>query len=398
MTPNKSKSPFYPGQPVPAELFVGREAEIGRINRALVQVAAGKPQAIFVTGEYGIGKSSLAGFIRFLGEREYRLFGIHVFLGGTTALKELATKTVEAVLKSGAFDPTWTEAARKALAKYVGKQDLFGITVNLEALETDGPTLSHGYLPLLGSLFDRVKEKGTQGILLILDEINGISSNPQFAHFIKSLVDENALARPPLPLLLMLCGIEDRRREMIQNHPPIERIFDIAEIKPMNEKEMRTFFEAAFGSQGIAVEEKAIQRLMRYSGGYPKVMHILGDAAYWIDSDGKIDDADALRAVFAAAEDVGRKFVDQQVLRALKSKDYQSILRKLSKATFDLSFRKAEIAVGLTDAERKKFNNFLQKMKKLGVLRAGDEMGEYVFNSRLVRLYILLNSMEVKEK
>ena len=397
-SPPKGRSPFYPGQPVPAELFVGRKAEIDRITRAASQVGAGKQQAIFVTGEYGIGKSSLAGYIRVLAEREYSLFGIHVFLGGATTLEEVAIKTVEAIIQSGAFNATWVEAARNTLSKYVGEQSLFGVTLRLDQLRADGPDLSRGYLPLLRGLFERAKEGGANGILLVLDEINGISSNPQFAHFIKALVDENALSRPPLPLLLMLCGVEGRRREMIQHHQPIERIFDIAEIRPMNEAEMRDFFQHSFQSQDIQVESAAMPVLMHFGAGYPKVMHIVGDAAFWIDKDGKIDGEDAVRAVVAAAEDVGRKFVDQQVMKALKSKDYQSILKKLAKADFDLAFQKAEMAKGLTEGERRKFNNFLQKMKKLDVLRAGGELGEYVFNSRLVRLYIRLNSAETPSK
>ncbi len=396
--PPKGKSPFYPGQPVPAELFVGREEEIGRITRALSQVALGKPQAVFVTGEYGIGKSSLAGFVRFLGEKEYSLLGIHIFLGGASTLEEVATKTVETILKAGAYEPTWTEAARNALAKYVGKQSLFGFNVNLEALQADGPNLARGYLGLLHGVFQRTREHGTKGIVLILDEINGITANSQFAHFIKGSVDENALARPPLPLLLMLCGVEDRRREMIQHHQPIERVFDIAEIKSMTDSEMRSFFERAFSSQEMTVDADAMALMIHYSAGYPKVMHIVGDAAFWIDKDGKINVSDALAAVVAAAEDVGRKFVDQQVLRALRSRDYRSILTKLAKTQFDLVFTKSRIVEGLTDTERRKFNNFLQKMKRLGVLRAGEEMGEYVFNSRLVRLYILLNSAEISNE
>ena len=396
--PTKSKSPFYPGQPVPVELFVGREEEIERITRALGQVAAGKPQALFVTGEYGIGKTSLAGFVRFLGENKYSVFGIHVLLGGATTLEDVATKTIETILLTKAYRQTWGEAAQNLLAKYVGEQGLLGVNIHLDQLKADGPNLSRGYLPLLKQLFERVKNQGSKGILLILDEINGVTSNAQFSHFIKGLVDQNALSEKPLPVLLMLCGVEERRREMIGHHQPVERIFDIAEIKAMREDEGRSFFERAFRSQGISVSEEALHMLFRYSGGYPKLMHIIGDAAFWIDRDGTIDRDDAVSAVLAAAEDVGRKFVDQQVYRALRSKDYHSILSKLAKAEFDLAFHKSQIASGLTDSERRKFDNFLQKMKKLGVLRAGSEMGEYIFNSRLVRLYTLLNSLETKPR
>ena len=44
---SKGKSPFYPGQPVPVELFVGRTPQIERIlTRGVQQVALGKPVAI----------------------------------------------------------------------------------------------------------------------------------------------------------------------------------------------------------------------------------------------------------------------------------------------------------------------------------------------------------------
>lgn len=393
----KGKSPFYPGQPVPVELFVGREAEVGKITRALSQVKAGKPQYVFVTGEYGIGKSSLAAFVRFLGEKEYKLFGIHVFLGGAAELDEVATKTVEGILKSGAYDPKWQESVRNVLAKYVGKQDLFGFSLNLEALRADGPTLSRGYLGMLEGVHERLKEQGAAGLVLILDEINGITANPRFAHFIKGLVDENAVSKKPIPLLLMLCGVDERRGEMIRHHQPIERIFDVAEIRPMNDQEMRQFFENSFESQSIKVDAPALQMMRHYSAGYPRVMHIIGDAAYWIDKDGIIDSDDASAAIVAAAEDVGRKFVDQQVLRAMRSKDYRSNLAKLSKLEFDLTFQKSDVEKGLSATEKGKLNNFLQKMKKLEVLRAGEEMGEYVFNSRLVRLYVLFNSADIAQ-
>ncbi|RJQ56442.1 MAG: ATP-binding protein [Nitrospiraceae bacterium] len=390
----KGISPFYPGQPVPVELFVGRQKEIEKISRAVKQVEHGKPQALFLTGEYGIGKSSLAGFMRSYAEKENHLFGIHVFLGGATTIEDVAIKTVEAVLKTPAYEPTLMGKVRNALSKYIGKQELFGVQINFEALKADSPNISHGYLPFLRELLERLKDEGIKGIMLVLDEINGISSNPTFAHFIKGLVDENALSPHPLPLMLMLCGVEERRREMIQHHQPVERIFDIVEINPMANAEMKDFFSKAFRSQNIKINKNALEQLCHYSAGFPKIMHIVGDATFWIDQDGIIDDDDALKGIILAAEDIGRKFVDQQVLRALRSKDYHSIMEKMGKSPFDLSFQKTDIEKGLSYPEKKKFNNFLQRLKKLKVLRSGDIHGEYVFNSRLVRLYILLNAIK----
>jgi hypothetical protein len=122
-------------------------------------------------------------------------------------------------------------------------------------------------------------------------------------------------------------------------------------------------------------------------------MHLLGDAAYWLDKDGVIDKDDALQAVIMAADEVGKKYVDQQVYKALRSKAYHSILSKIAKlAPSSMSFTKSEVDADLTNAEKSKFDNFLQRMKKLKVLRHGDVKGEWVFNSRMVRIYIWLQS------
>jgi len=391
----KGRSPFYPGQPVPVEFFAGRMNEIQRIARSIGQVKLGKPQAVFLTGEYGIGKSSLAGFMKYYAEKNDNILGIYVLLGGITTLEEMAVKTVEATIKTAAYQPSITEKVRNFLAKYIGKQELFGmISINFEVLKADSPDISQGFLPFLKELYFRVNKEGVNGIMLIFDEVNGITSNPKFAHFIKSLIDENALSRDPLPLMLMLCGVEERRREMIKYHQPIERIFDIVEIKPMTEGEMREFFSKAFSSVNIQVDEEAMKVLCHYSAGFPKLMHIIGDATFWLDNDAVIDKKDAVKGILIAAEEIGKKFVDQQVYKALRSKDYHSILMKLGKEKFDLAFKKSEIEKKLSSSEKKKFHNFLQRMKKLKVLKSGEERGEYVFTNRLVRLYVLLNSLE----
>ena len=393
-TINKGKSPFYPGQPVPTDFFVGRRKEIERIVRAVQQVEMGKPQAVFLTGEYGIGKSSLAGFLRFYAEKNHHLLGVHVLLGGAETLEDVAVKTVEAVLKQPFYREGWADRIRNLLGRYLGQQSLFGVNINFEVLKKDSPNISHGFLPFLRDLLNRVKEDGVNGLMLIFDEVNGITQNKQFSHFIKSLVDENALSPNPLPLMLMLCGVEERRRQMILHHQPVERIFDVVEIDRMDKSEMRDFFHKTFQSAGMIVQEEAMEILTYYSAGFPKLMHIIGDNVFWKNQDATVDYDDAVNGTISAAEEVGSKFVDQQVLKALRSSDYHSILKKLSRADFDLSFFKRDIEKGLSESEKKKFHNFLQRMKKLGLFRPGETRGEYVFTNRLARLYIRLKFLK----
>jgi len=123
----KNKSPFFPGQPVPVELFVGRSSQINRIiTRGVGQVAAGKPVAMFIQGEYGIGKSSIAGFVQRVAERNHNLLGIYAPLGGAETLEDMSACILEATVRSGAFNPKLSDNIRTLMSKYIGQQSIFG--------------------------------------------------------------------------------------------------------------------------------------------------------------------------------------------------------------------------------------------------------------------------------
>lgn len=95
MPENTKESPFTPGKPVPVEYFVARFDEIKRLERAIRQARSGRNENIFITGERGIGKSSLAGFIQHLAEKEYNFIGAHCFLGQNFKRKEILDKVSE---------------------------------------------------------------------------------------------------------------------------------------------------------------------------------------------------------------------------------------------------------------------------------------------------------------
>jgi hypothetical protein len=390
---SKGKSPFYPDQPVPLELFIGRKKEIKRIqDRSINQVAMGKSQAVFLTGDYGIGKSSLAGYLKEYAEKEKQFIGIHVMLGGARTLEEIAERTLKAILQQQS--ETNSEKVYKIFSKYIKQVSLFGaVDINLEAIKKDSLNISNGYLPFLKGLIKKFESKG---IMLILDEINGIAKNEDFAYFIKTIIDENALTYK-IPLFLMLCGVEDRRIEMIKNHQPIDRIFDVIEINKMSDKEVEKFFYKAFTSVNLEINEKAIKNLVSYSSGLPKFMHVLGNETFWIDTDNYIDIKDVMSGMINSAEEIGKKYIDPKTYSVFKSKDYKKIMNKLG--NMDIKFKKKEIEKHLSDSEKKKFNNFLQYMKKQGLIKSGEKRGQYIFVNSLTHIYIILqNAFKIGEK
>lgn len=391
----KGRCPFNPGQPVPPEMFVGREDQIRRMLRSARQVSLGKQENLFVTGEYGIGKSSLVSYVRSVAEQEYKVAGFHVLLGGVTTLEGMAQRVVTRIIEQAHRNKV-LDKVKAFLGKYVTSVELFNVKIDLGALRTDAPEIAQDFLPFLRRLWETLKGDYS-GMALFLDDLNGITTTPGFAALIKSLVDEIAVSREELPLLLTLSGVPERRLEILDKQPSVERIFDIVEVGPLGDDEVRSFFKRAFDSANMSIDEEALILLVHYSGGLPKLMHELGDAVFWKDNDNAVDKDDAFGGLLEAAKIVGKKYFEP-ISKALQSKDYQSILKKLGGLDVSLTFRKADLAKGLNEAEKGKLDNFLQRMKKLHALSPGEVKGEWTFPNRLIRIYLVMEAGRTDRK
>jgi hypothetical protein len=130
----KGNSPFYPSHPVPPDFFVGRQSQLDRImQRGVGQVERGKMVPIFVQGEYGIGKTSLARSAQQAAQVRNNLHPIYCSLGGCRSLADVVSAVFEATVRSRALDSTKAETISNLFAKYVGKQNLFGVLTLLES-------------------------------------------------------------------------------------------------------------------------------------------------------------------------------------------------------------------------------------------------------------------------
>lgn len=390
------KNPFSPDQPVQHTMFVGRGKEIDRIiERGMSQVKVGKSVAFFLRGEYGIGKTSLAYYLMFLAERDVRLLPIYVALSGCKNLADVSEAILQGALKTDVYDKSALENIKELLGKYVGTQSFFGgsLTLHFEQLLSDAPEIKthHGILKFLAALNERVQKNGYAGLFLVFDEINGIAKVEEFAHFLKGFWDGNAVTTQ-LPLLLMLCGVEERRTEIIINHEPVSRIFDVVDVTPLNMEECIAFYKKAFDTAKVKYEHAAIETMAKWSSGYPKIMHIIGDTIFWGHTNQlePITAKETQKGILLSAESIGRKYFVPNVLTALQTSDYKSILKKLVDLMCEKNqqnFVRAELAEKLSATERKKLDNFLRKMRGL---KAFVHLGQGVYGipNRMIWIYL----------
>ncbi len=388
----KEYSPFTPGIPVPIEFFVGRSQEIGAIVSSVKKsVKLNTIERLFVKGDRGIGKSSICNYALNVVEKDLAVLGLHVYMGGVNTCEEMIRRIFERLLRESVNKP-WYSKVKNFLGNHVRQLDLFGISVEFSASDQQLERVVNDFLPALRNLLNQLAEE-KKGILLILDDINGIVTNPRFANWLKSFVDESATSRDPIPLTLVLVGIPERRDQLVQNQPSLDRVFDIVEINKFSEPETKEFFIRAFGKVNVKVEDKALDNLWFWSEGYPVFMHELGDAVFKQDSDDNIDSMDANLGTIRAVSVIGTKYIETKILTAIRSDNYRHILTKIV-GKLGYNFSRKEAIEHLSSSEMKVFDNFLRRMENLGVILKdkNKDAGSYRFSSELYHLFFMLQA------
>jgi len=390
---SKEYFPFTPGVPVPPELFVGRQEEIEEIVHRVGQSARGKRiQTLFVIGERGIGKSSLCRFAAQVVEARFRVLPIHVYLGGISSLEGMARRIFDRLLRESQAQ-SWFERIKRFLGNHVKEVGLYGISVKFDASEDELSSAVDNFVPAMRNLV-RTLESDRHGVLLIMDDINGLTRQSRFANWFKSVVDEAATGREGIALTIVLVGLPQRRFELIQCQPSLARVFDLIDIKTFNMQETQEFFQKAFASVGVEVAEQAHKILWRFSGGFPMFMHEIGAVTYNHDDDDYISPNDALQGVLKAAEIIGEKYIEPTVMKAVRSVKYRQILHRIVKDNPTRTFQRQDILRKLPEEQKKVFDNFIRRMIQLGVVRIREEAGpgHYEFTSELYTLFFWIQA------
>ena len=373
-------SPFRPGRPIPAELFTGRHREVEQLRGMVRASQRGIFKIGFVSGERGIGKSSLAMFARQLVERE-RVMGCHVFLGGARRLDEMLRQAFDRFLKESVNQP-WRDAVRGLFGDHVREVGPFGIALKLDIQDRDLVVLRRDFAPAMERLLERAG-RHKRSVFLILDDINSLSTSHEFANWLKSTVDEIATSQHSPNLCLLLVGPEERRYELVAQQPSLARVFELIQITPWSDEEVASFYRNSFQSAGAETTAEGLRSLVRFTGGLPVLAHEIGDAV-WRRAEGpKIRRREVLAGITLAAEVVSAKWLEPKVFQAIRSKDYRPILSKMSEHP-KLNFRRAELRKRIAPGEQRALDNFLRRMKKLGALEEDPEVrGGYRFPSLL---------------
>ncbi len=245
-------NPFNPNAPVNPGVFVGRLEEVVRLEQALLQTRAGNPAHFMLTGERGIGKSSLLLYFKYVAQGLIPIDGENLkFLIVDTDVDQTTTQLglIQRIQTALDRQLAVTEPAKNFLKETWSF--LQRVRVMNSGIEGGEPAreshevLLDDFAYSLASVAKRTCENPDpslfnakyDGILILVDEADNCASDLRLGSFLKLLL-ERMQRHGCNRVLVGLAGLPELRSKLQASHPSSLRIFEEIELNRLSDNEV----------------------------------------------------------------------------------------------------------------------------------------------------------------
>lgn len=383
--------PFFPNRPVDdPNRFSGREEQVDEVIDALYQIANGNPKHTIITGDRGIGKSSLlyqskllamgnntlaTRFKLDLGINKYNFITVWHDIDQDQNLKNIIY---------GLLKDLQTKLS-KILKKMNFELDLGGILTISKNEDTDISIAEYVELfyGQVAKAYEEVKKTDKNGIIFFVDEIDRIPPETGIASFFKLAAEK--LNREGLKNIGFICaGITGAVQKLETEHASILRTFRDIPIPRLGLEDSRNILQKGFDSVGYTYEEEIFSSAFHLGAGFPEPIHLLGSEMLSVTDTNKITMNDFDNATKKIIEDVRRNELTALLKKAGYGK-YQLILKAM--AQFDnsnvpLNYISKEIKL-----EQNEYSTNIANLINREIIERVDK-GIYCFVNPLLKEYI----------
>ncbi len=329
--------PFFPNRPViDPNLFEGRNEQIDEIVDALFQTKNNNAKHFIITGDRGIGKSSLLLQTKILSEGENSLakkYGVDLgvekydFLSSWTDVTE--GQTLENLAKSLIADLQST--VNKIFSSLKISID-FGGFVQIEKNTNDEKSITdivYEFVKSLKIIYENVNKQSKDGIIIFIDELDRVSVSTGVSSFFK-LVSEKLNREKIHNIIFVASGITGAIQKLGFEHASIDRTFRDIPLPLFTEQETKEILVTGFEKIGFTYDESIPFLTYSFSSGFPEPIHIFGSEMLSVSTDNHICEEDFNKAKFKIVTDL-RKNKLQDILTKAGYGKYQSILEAMAK-------------------------------------------------------------------
>jgi hypothetical protein len=382
-------NPFTPNSPIDPQYFAGRINEIFKVQAALNQTRHGKTQHILLTGERGIGKTSLGIFARFIAENPNEILktDFQYATAYYTVERDQALVDVCRGLTTRLLQNVERGLAQKCADRLKNLKLHFAIHVpGVGEIKVDPETIPETKSRLYADFERAIEEawdelKSTyNGILLVVDEIHNLRTFDGAGSFFK-VVSEAWAVDGYRNAMFAVIGLPNVPMDISKDDPSAPRIFSYVELKRMTTEECLNIVQSCVTKSGKRIEDVAALQIAARSGGFPYFLHQLGYDAFEKDTDGVIDMHDLEVAFSSSLLQFERMFFGD-LYKSVEGKQKQKIVDELAGC-----YSNPRSAKDLAKALRiKNVHQYLKPLEKDGIVEK--TKSGYRLSSELLSIYV----------
>jgi hypothetical protein len=266
---NRLRSVIRPSRPVDRfEVLVDRSAELARIEEAV----ASPGRHVFIYGERGAGKTSLAHTAAYKHESAYSR-PVFCACGRQTSFASIVRDATEQLLAR-------PKAVATELTRDVGVAGGF-FTAKASLREVARALPEHIDLNTAVALLQEATAGRRGRAIVVIDEFENLESAAErvlFSELVKQLSDRD------VPVALIFCGVGRSIGDLLQAHLSAHRYLEGVRLPtpPLSFDGRDALVRMAAETLGVAIDDDVVLRISRVSDGFPHYVHLLCQKLFWL--------------------------------------------------------------------------------------------------------------------
>lgn len=341
MTKKRIIDPFFPNRPVEdPNRFEGREDEIDEIVDSLFQSANQNPTHTIITGERGIGKSSLLLQTKFLATgnnsiaEKFKIdIGVERFNFVTAQVDGGSDQTLENLLQS--IFKELQSSLKNFIQGWKIEFDLGGF-IKLSKVDAKDKSITDfvsEFIRQINKVNKEVEKQGRQGIIIFIDELDRIPVESGLASFLK-ICTERMIREGIKNVIFLAAGIKGAVQEFENEHASILRTLRDIPLDRFDDESAKNILRNGFEKVNHSYDEEILSLAFKFSAGFPEPIHLIGSELLAEDEDSHLSQDDFEKAKIKIVGDVRKNSLESKLKTAGIGK-YQEILAAMAKYEAD---------------------------------------------------------------
>ncbi|WP_379548336.1 AAA family ATPase [Qipengyuania sp. DSG2-2] len=392
-------NPYQPNRIVAPGMFTGRLDEIAAVEKSLFQAKHGNPIHFIISGERGIGKSSLlmlvsriaSSEVNLLEDQKFNLLVVPVELGNVGSQIEIV-RAIARQFKSELQRISANVEIAKSVWDFLSNWEVLGVRYHKSDVAPEPESARDS---LADQMAEFCKHSGYDGIFIAIDEADAPSADAGLGEFLKYFTER--LSRIGCNKVLFgLAGLPILLDRIRSSHPSAARIFNLLNLAPLGSDERMEVVKRGLAEANdknnveTVITDDGLVLLAELSEGYPHFIQQFAYCAFESDVDDTIDAADVVDGAYqdgGAIAQLGTKYFDDLYFGKISSERYRNILNSMSE--FGDQWLSRKQIINLSGESSTTVSNALNALKSRNILIADNtRQGFYKLPTRSFAAWI----------